>query len=617
MAEEFDPYHKWFGIPPKDQPPTHYRLLGVDPFESDRDVITSAADMRMSHVRNFQTGKRSDLAKKIRNEISAARLCLLDPEKKSQYDELLRHPIGTPTPPPLIPTPLIPTPTSEPVEPDQEPDPEPLAPPKPKTTLYQKWTWLVLLSRSVLIFIGRMFLVPPRLFDHGLRIASGKDHAILHVFLRCVTAIVILLGLATWWGWESGYLARPVSKRVPAPAEKTNQKTKTNPDKTEKTGKIKSDQSVNTSKTKSDNQKTNLSVATKTLPPIEKTDKLPGNGQATIPEKTGLNGKLPPVKTQPKLKTEKTPNNKQPVKPSPDIPDPVSEFIGHTDKVSSVAFSPDGLRFVSGSWDKTVKIWDAETGEELKEFVGHRKKVYCTAYSPNGKRIASGGSDRWIIVWDVKIEKEIKTLKGHNGTIYSVAFDRDSLRIVSGSADRTIKIWNIKTGKAINIPTAHKKVVNAVAFSPDGSQIASGSADTTVKIWNASTGDYIRTLNGHSNIVNSVAYSSDGNQIVSGSSDNTVIVWFAKTGTKMLTFKGHRSDVFSAAFSPKKSLIASGSKKTVKIWETRKGRIIKTLEGYTEGVTSLDFSPDGRRIVFGGADFAIRIWNLDANEKDL
>ena len=91
MAEEFDAYHKWLGIAPKDQPPHHYRLLGVDLFEADDDVIASAADQRMAHVRSFQAGRHSALSQKILNQIAAARVCLLDAKKKAAYDAQLRR----------------------------------------------------------------------------------------------------------------------------------------------------------------------------------------------------------------------------------------------------------------------------------------------------------------------------------------------------------------------------------------------------------------------------------------------------------------------------------------------------------------------------------------------
>lgn len=99
MADAFDPYHKWLGISPKDQPPHHYRLLGIDLFENDLDVIESAADQRMTHVRAFQTGKRSQLSQTILNEIAAARVCLLSPEKKAAYDRQLRDEVALSAPP--------------------------------------------------------------------------------------------------------------------------------------------------------------------------------------------------------------------------------------------------------------------------------------------------------------------------------------------------------------------------------------------------------------------------------------------------------------------------------------------------------------------------------------
>jgi hypothetical protein len=93
MADDFDPYHKWLGISPKDRPPNHYRLLGIELFETDPDVIEGAADQRMSHVRTFQTGQNSALSQRILNELSAAKLCLLTPQKKAEYDRQLREKI--------------------------------------------------------------------------------------------------------------------------------------------------------------------------------------------------------------------------------------------------------------------------------------------------------------------------------------------------------------------------------------------------------------------------------------------------------------------------------------------------------------------------------------------
>jgi len=111
MPEPFDAYHKWLGIAPKDQPPHHYRLLGIDLFETDGDVIASAADQRMAHVRSFQAGQHSALSQKLLNQIAAARVCLLDPKKKAAYDRQLKTQLSPPNvPPPAVETPAGKTP---------------------------------------------------------------------------------------------------------------------------------------------------------------------------------------------------------------------------------------------------------------------------------------------------------------------------------------------------------------------------------------------------------------------------------------------------------------------------------------------------------------------------
>jgi hypothetical protein len=95
MSGTFDPYHVWLGIPPAEQPPNHYRLLGIAVFESDLDVIDHAADRQMAHVRTFQAGRNGALSQQLLNELSSARLCLLNPAKKSVYDGELRSKLGT------------------------------------------------------------------------------------------------------------------------------------------------------------------------------------------------------------------------------------------------------------------------------------------------------------------------------------------------------------------------------------------------------------------------------------------------------------------------------------------------------------------------------------------
>jgi len=107
MAKPFDPYHSWLGIRPEEQPPNHYRLLGVQPFEDNADAIENAADQRMAHLRTFQTGKRAEHSQALLNEVAAAKLCLLKPERKAKYDKQLRAElepeVAEPEPVPVVP----------------------------------------------------------------------------------------------------------------------------------------------------------------------------------------------------------------------------------------------------------------------------------------------------------------------------------------------------------------------------------------------------------------------------------------------------------------------------------------------------------------------------------
>src|SRR5712671_3158311 len=207
-------------------------------------------------------------------------------------------------------------------------------------------------------------------------------------------------------------------------------------------------------------------------------------------------------------------------------------FRGHARIVSSVAFSPDGSRIVSGSWDNTIRLWDAETGHAIgKPLEGHSSHVSSVAFSPDGSRIVSGSWDNTIRLWDAETGDAIgKPLEGHSSLVNSVAFSPDGSRIVSSSFDNTIRLWDAETGDAIGKPLeGHSSYVNSVAFSPDGSRIVSGSSDNTIRLWDAETGDAIgKPLEGHSGDVNSVPFSPDGSRIVSGSSDNTIRLWDAE-----------------------------------------------------------------------------------------
>jgi WD40 repeat protein len=288
----------------------------------------------------------------------------------------------------------------------------------------------------------------------------------------------------------------------------------------------------------------------------------------------------------------------------------VKVIEGHTGFVLTAAFSPNGAHIVSGSYDETIRVWDAVTGKQLGVLKGHTGWVFSVAFSPDGAHIVSGSADNTIRIWNAHTGKQLAVLKGHTNWVKSVAFVLDGARIVSGSLDDTVRVWDAHMGKQLAVLKGHTGWVFSVAFSPDGTHIASGSSDRTVRVWDALTGKQLAVHKGHANWVKSVAFSPDGTRVISGSLDKTVRVWDAHTGKQLAVLKGHTGWVFSVAFSPDGTHIASGSSdKTVREWDSHTGKQLAVLKGHTNWVKNVAFSPDGARIVSGALDNTVRIWD--------
>ena len=121
----------------------------------------------------------------------------------------------------------------------------------------------------------------------------------------------------------------------------------------------------------------------------------------------------------------------------------IRTFTGHASTVGSVAYSPDGRTALSGSWDKTLKLWDVATGRELRTFTGHGYGVRSVAYSPDGRTALSGSDDKTLKLWDVATGRELRTFTGHSGRVWSVAYSPDGRTALSGGHDKTLKLWDL------------------------------------------------------------------------------------------------------------------------------------------------------------------------------
>lgn len=174
-------------------------------------------------------------------------------------------------------------------------------------------------------------------------------------------------------------------------------------------------------------------------------------------------------------------------------PQPFRVLRGHSDRIFSVVFSPDGHFLASASADRTLKLWSPHTGQCLNTLQGHNSWVWAVAFSPDSKLLASASYDHKIKLWDVFSGECLQTLLGHPSSVLTIAFSPDGKSLVSGGYEQTIKLWDIETGKCLNTWQAHTNRVWAVAFSPDNRYIATGGDDQTVKIWDINTGICLRS----------------------------------------------------------------------------------------------------------------------------
>jgi len=289
---------------------------------------------------------------------------------------------------------------------------------------------------------------------------------------------------------------------------------------------------------------------------------------------------------------------------------------GHSSKVNGVAATRDGRRAISASNDKTLKVWDLETGRELRTLQGHSGSVLGVAVSPDGRHAVSASDDLTLRVWDLETGRNLRTLEGHSGWILAVAVSPDGRRAVSASSDNTFKVWHLEDGRELPMLEGHTNWVTAVAASPDGRRTVSASRDKTLKVWDLQTGRELRSLEGHSDWVRGVAVSPDGRCAVSASDDKWLKVWDLETGRELRTLEGHSGVIYGVAVSPdgRRAVSASGDQ-TVMVWDLETGRNLRSLKGHSRAVNSVAVSPDGQRAVSASYDKTLRVWDLETGRN--
>ena len=221
----------------------------------------------------------------------------------------------------------------------------------------------------------------------------------------------------------------------------------------------------------------------------------------------------------------------------------VYTLSGHTQTVKSVAFNGDIL--ASASKDRTIKLWNVQTGELIDTFT-NRNIIFSLEFSPDGNLLCyNNGID--INVRNLTTG-EITVLRGHTENIVTITFNPIGNILASCCFDNTIKLWNIETGDEIRTLIGHNDCVLSGAFSSDGRLLASGSFDKSIILWDVETGNEIKTLTSHTNWVRSLIFSPDNKKLISGSRNTTIKVWDVETGDEIRTLNSNGT-VFSMSFN--------------------------------------------------------------------
>ncbi len=294
-------------------------------------------------------------------------------------------------------------------------------------------------------------------------------------------------------------------------------------------------------------------------------------------------------------------------------------LTGHTDQVEAAVFSADSSMIGTGSADKTVRVWNAQTGAEMHCFRGHQKPVSCVSFSPDGQRVVSGSFDGTLRIWTTENAGVQRYLHDHGSDVTCVLCSGDGSRLLSGGEDGRVRMWDPMSGTQLACYSDHEGPVLCLCLSPDGHQVVSGSSDKSVVIRNLQTGTTTSRRSG-CGPVRAAAFSHDSQHLAIGAGKCFLQIVNVATGKELRTIwtndQGISNPTWALCFSPDDSEVIEGaSDGSVRSWMVKEQIqgiskvVLPRFRGHAARVTRVACTPDGRRVVTASLDGTIRIWD--------